>query len=440
MRTILAYPGNSCHAQNAALALLEAGALQTFLTSFRFDRNGALASMLRRAPFGFGEAIVRQLGRRAFDLLPGEKITTLPAWEILRTAAQVARVSPPVVDRIWDQMARRFDAEAARRFVPRTRAIVAFEYIALASFRRAQQEGVARILHLPSLDSRHFDELRRREVARWRELATPYDAYFESKFEERYERCCAERDLADVMIANSSLTAWSHVERGADPTRVFVAPLGGPEPIARVETARYDERRPLRVMFAGQFSIGKGAYYLISAWRKLAAGDRAELVVYGRRALPAPLLASLSDDVQLQGAVTRDVLFAAYERADVLVFPTLSDGFGMVVAEALAHGLPVITTDQAGAADLIGPDNGRIIPAADADALCEALQWCLDNRRRLVEMRFHALETARRNRWTAYRRRLIANVDLGLRNRGYSPTFDRPDSTGEFPPRPLVRS
>ena len=105
------------------------------------------------------------------------------------------------------------------------------------------------------------------------------------------------------------------------------------------------------------------------------------------------------------------------------MFPTLSDGFGLVVAEAMAHGLPVITTDQAGAADLVTPDNGLIVPAADPRALADALQWCLDNRDRLQAMRFHALETARRRQWPDFRRDLIAALEKGLRRAGYSPAF-----------------
>jgi glycosyltransferase involved in cell wall biosynthesis len=117
------------------------------------------------------------------------------------------------------------------------------------------------------------------------------------------------------------------------------------------------------------------------------------------------------------------VLFEAYQAADVLVFPSLSDGFGMVVTEAMAHGLPVVTTDQAGAADLVTPDNGLVVPAADPVALARALQWCLDNRGRLHAMRFHALETARRRQWHHFRRDFIAALDKGLRRAGYSPEF-----------------
>src|SRR5205807_1893133 len=105
----------------------------------------------------------------------------------------------------------------------------------------------------------------------------------------------------------------------------------------------------------------------------------------------------------IMGSVPQVELFAAFERSDVLVFPTLADGFGMVVTEAFSRGLPVITTDQAGASDLVEHGrNGLIIPAGDSAALVEALQWCLDNRKPLYQMRSYALETARRWQWPDY--------------------------------------
>jgi glycosyltransferase involved in cell wall biosynthesis len=170
------------------------------------------------------------------------------------------------------------------------------------------------------------------------------------------------------------------------------------------------------------FSLGKGAL-LVEAWRLLRAGDNAQLHVYGQPQLSARLRASAAEGLVFHGSVPKPVLFDAYRSADVLVFPTLSDGFGMVVAEAMAHGLPVITTHQAGAADLVSPDNGLVVPAADAQALAHALRWCLDNRDRLHAMRLHALETARCRQWPDFRRDLIAALEKGLRRAGYRPAF-----------------
>jgi glycosyltransferase involved in cell wall biosynthesis len=117
-------------------------------------------------------------------------------------------------------------------------------------------------------------------------------------------------------------------------------------------------------------------------------------------------------------------LFAALDRADVLVFPTLSDGFGMVVTEAFSRGLPVITTNQAGASDLLDHGrNGLIIEAGDSAAIAGALKWCLDNRAALAAMREPALETAKGWQWSDYRRALIEAVATGLKGAGYAPLF-----------------
>ena len=146
--------------------------------------------------------------------------------------------------------------------------------------------------------------------------------------------------------------------------------------------------------------------------------------VYGSIGLPERVLRPVPEGLELMGSVPQVDLFAAFERADVLVFPTLADGFGLVVTEAFSRGLPVITTDKAGASDLVEHGrNGLIIPAADSAALAEALRWCLDNRKALYQMRFHALETARRWQWPDYRRLLIAKITEGLRRAGYAAEF-----------------
>jgi glycosyltransferase involved in cell wall biosynthesis len=424
VRTVFAYPGNMADAQNAALALAEAGVLQAFVTTFAYRPDDVLATLLRRllsAPTA--KHLSQTLARRSLDSVPPHLVHSHPMWEVLRAAAAKAGAGPVLVDRIWDRMCYSFDALVARRYVPHAQAVQAFEYTALAAFERAKVEGIGRILHLPSLDSSEFRAIERREKDEWPELRAPSDAYFDRIFARRYERRRREITLADVIITNSSLTARSHIAAGADPAKVFAVPLAAPPPVDEIANDNSAAKRPLTLMWAGPLSLRKGAHYLLEAWRLLRAGDKASLQVYGLPQLPARLCAALPGSVVLHGSVPRPVLFEAYRSADVLVFPTLSDGFGMVVTEAMAHGLPVITTDRAGAADLLTPDNGVIVPAADARALADSLQWCLDNRERLHAMRYRALEAARRRQWPDYRRALIAALEAGLRRAGYCPAF-----------------
>lgn len=408
-------------AQNAGLALAEAGVLDAFVTSFAWRREGRLARAVGQLPAGIADRALRQLGRRSIEAIDHRLVHAYPFWELVRTAAN--RAGPLWGDRAWDRLSHSFDALVARRYVPRTQAVHAFEYTALRTFERARDSGVARILHLPSLDSRRFEEIQAREKERWPELRGPHDAYFDARFESRYHRRRREIALADVIVTNSSLTARSHIEAGAPAERVVAVPLAAPRTIEQVRETAGAAGRPLVAIWAGSFSLGKGAHYALDAWQALGAGGNARLEVYGRVCVPERVLAHAGAQVRFHGSVPQVALFEAYERADVLVLPTLSDGFGLVVAEAMAHGLPVIATDQAGAADLVTADNGIIVPAGDARALAEALRWCLDNRTRLAEMRHHALSTARGRQWSDYRRELIGALDGALSRAGYKPQY-----------------
>jgi glycosyltransferase involved in cell wall biosynthesis len=425
VKTVVAFPGNMAHAQHAARAMAEVDCLTAYVTTLAFRPDGRLASLLKRSRSEAAERIRRQLARRSIDQVPANLVHSHPIWEILRSAAQKAGAGPVVVDALWDRLSYNFDALVARRYVSNAQCIQSFEYTALASFERAKDEGVAAVLHLPSLDGAQFREIERRERNEWKELAGADDGYFDRKFPRRQERRLREIALADMLIANSFLTARSHIAAGVDPAKIFIVGLGGPPAIAEIRIDPNGRRKALRVIVAGPFSLRKGGHYLLKAWQILNAGSSAVLDVYGRLDLPERVLAGGTDWIVFHGSVSQSTLFNAFETADVLVFPTLSDGFGMVVAEAMAHGLPVITTDQAGAADWVTPENGIVVPAANAHALADALRWCLDNRDRLQEMRAPALQTAQRRQWSDFRKNLIDVLEVGLRAKGYSVQFQR---------------
>lgn len=423
MRTIFSFPGNMADAQMNARALYEASALVAYVTTFSWQEKGRFARVIKKAPKILYESILKNLERRSIKQIDSSFLRTHPQWEIARTLAARLPCGLVLSDFVWDHSSQDFDRWVARRWVSQAEAIEAYEYTALSSFRRGKNDGIARILHVVSLDNEHAEELTRRERDAWPEMAGRYTRYFDSKFARRLERRREEIALADVIIANSSLTARSHILAGADPKKVFAVPLGAPRPVdgATIEADR--TKKPLVALWAGNFSIGKGAHYAMRAWQMLNAGNAAKFEVYGQLALPSQFLVGLSDTISFHGSVPQAELFKAYRNADVLVFPTLMDGFGMVVTEALAHGVPVITTEQAGAAELITPENGLIVPTANPKALADALRWCLDNRRHLAEMRHAALETARRRQWSDYRRDLIAALDQGTRYAGYRPSY-----------------
>lgn len=426
MKATVSFPGVLIDAQQAALAYHEQHALSEFVTTIKLARGNLFERLGNELQGRIGDRLQKELSRRYISTIPLEQVASRCAGlELLRTASARYIANPVISDFLWDRQSHRFDRQVAQRHLSGLDIIHAFEYTALYTFERAGELGIARVLAMPSTSSRKFEEMKLQEIERFPELKSSHDGYFAQRFQMRQERRDAEIALADLIVANSEVTRQSHISDGVSPERIVAVPLAAPPPVPALGRQASDTAKPLSVIWAGSLIIRKGAHYFLDAWRALKAGDRAQARVYGTNGLPERVLNPKPINFQLMGSVSQSELFAAFEHADVLVFPTLADGFGLVITEALSRGLPVITTDRAGASSLIQHGkNGLIVPAADSLALTNALQWCLDNRDVLYQMRLSALETARNWQWTDYRRALLTKVREGLRRAGYSVEFD----------------
>jgi glycosyltransferase involved in cell wall biosynthesis len=251
-------------------------------------------------------------------------------------------------------------------------------------------------------------ELLASEVGAFPELQTAHHRRSLQLEAGRADRRRREWNLADVVIVASRFTRDSFARRGRDVSRVRVVPLGAPPPCSgdpgsspTTGTSR------LSLIWAGTFSIRKGAHHLLAAWRNGRLGRHATLRIYGSVALPDRVLQPLPEGIEFMGPVPRSQLMEAYGTADALVFPTLCDGFGMVATEAWSRGLPVITTDRAGCADLLRPgENGLLVRAGDPLHLQEVLADCAARPDQLRAMRASALETAASWQWADYRAEL----------------------------------
>ena len=328
---------------------------------------------------------------------------------------------PRIADFVWEHEILSFDRGVAKRGLENATGIYGYEYSALASFQEAERRGLARIYEVPSPEHDFAENLIQHEIEQFPELDDGRRKYFLARQARRTERRRQEWTFADIVIANSTFTRDSYAAAGLDVGKVHVVPLGAPPARQRSGEGGSSEGELLRVLWAGSFSVLKGAHYLLSAWKQIASENAATLDIYGAVLLPDRLLRGIPASISFFSTIPNVELFDQYQRADVLVFPTLCDGFGMVVTEAFAHGLPVITTKRAGASDLVRHrENGLIVHAGDAQALAEALEWCLKNRSELKAMRRLARETAMSWQWSHYRLALSHHVREGLKEVGYA--------------------
>jgi glycosyltransferase involved in cell wall biosynthesis len=397
----------SKHMQNVALALFENGALGAFYTGFVDNYGSAYAKTVRSAIKRTLPALDRGLSRRKITLLPDEVIHKSWSWEVLRSVAQKARAGACIEDWLWEKSEERLDAICSRLI--RGRAFDAFlgvEHGALGTIRAARESGKKSVITFLSPHHAFREKWVDAEYKAFPELLTPSAQRLLHLGIQRDRRRDEEAKLADIIRTNSSLTSASLADAGFDPGKMVTVPPGGPHAIS--EEAIAPERPGIpRFIYAGPVSVRKGAHYLIKAWKLLKPRNRAELHFYGTVLLPKRCLEDLGGDVLFHGTVPQDELFSAFREGCALVFPTLCDGFGMVACEAMAQGLPVITTKNAGARDAVREgENGFVVPVRDERMLAERMEWFMQNRKELPRMRRAALAGARERTWERFRTHL----------------------------------
>ena len=395
--------------QQAARALHEAGQLDRFVTTVRDDPSSAVQRLAAAAARLAGRDLAARFRRRAVTEVPFDKVETHPWGELLRLAVGALDRDGRPTDFVWEHAEVDFDRRVARGLHASLTGVYGYEHSSRFTFERARSLGIKVAYEVPAPERRFMQRIVNAEMDRFPELRTAYHRYTAKREDRRIARRLAEWHCADVVIAASAFTKRSFSSVGLDVGKVEIVPLGAPVPAPRDQALRTGEATgaPLTFLWAGTFGIAKGAHYLLEAWRDGGFGRHARLKVFGTVALPDRVLRPLPDGVELGGSISRAELMAHYGSSDALIFPTLSDGWGMVVTEAWSRGLPVIMTDCAGAADLLrNGENGLLIRAADPRAIAESLDWCLAHPGELRAMRGAALATAQNWQWSDYRRRL----------------------------------
>ncbi len=347
---------------------------------------------------------------------PGE---APPAWMPAKIAQRLKKVSIPATLRrhaLWPHPAARaaamlgkrrggnddvhrifhaFDYWVARQLSSlKPDIVVGFENSAFHTFQAARRLGIRCVLDAPSLHHRAAD-------AMLGTRQTPLRL-------EINRRKGVEVDLADTVITCSSLAAQSYLDHGTPEQKLRPMLLGAElSGTSRANTDRADSVP--RFIYAGGLIPRKSIDLILEAFESLhAQGHRFELLFVGG----CQNTDWLDRIARLPGAsyrpqLAQSALFAEFEKADCLLLPSRFDSFGMVVAEAMAHGVPALVSTMTGAREIIErhPGSGWITePSAPAIESC--VKQLLTNPASLASARTHALTASREFTWSAYRERI----------------------------------
>lgn len=404
----LAHPTGNPNVRQAALALSEIGYLHEIITTIAYNQEGIVSQTLQFLPEKLRHYLNKEFQRRSWISPPGTSMRTHPWREFTRLILAKSGIQEKLgLDYFGsvNWLYYTFDQHIASNHLNGLDAIYAYEDGAATSFEVAKQKGILCLYDLPIPFYRFNREIQAQEAQSFPDLASALPATQEPTW--KLERKEKEIVLADHIFVASSITKRSLLKVGIKEEKVSVIPYGAPTEYF------YPQSKPdqiFRALFVGSLTPRKGIHYLLQAWQKLKL-PQSELLLVGSNPLPKNWFAPYENLVRYVSCVPHYSLKTYYNSASVFVFPSLVEGFGLVLLEAMACGIPIITTPNTGGPDVITNGvEGFIIPIRDVEALQEKLEWCYKHPQELAEMGKAARKKAEQLTWKRYRCELSSKV------------------------------
>lgn len=385
---LLSHPTGNQNVREALAAFDDAGLLAEFWTTLSWNPDGLVHRFLPRS-------LQDLLGRRSYRKTLRDRTHTLPLREMGRLLGNLFTM---------DAVSAGLDSKVSQRIRQAQKPfkfIYAYEDSALKTFEAAEQKGISRVYDLPIGYWRAGQQIFAEEKEREPEWAITLTGIRDSA--DKLARKDAELQLANRIVVASSFTRRT-LESSPAKARIDIIPYGAPSAISS-HIVRPHPR--LRVLFVGSLGQRKGLSYLIKACELMK--NTVELTLLGRKAAAdcRPLNAATQQHRWVPTLDHAGVLREMHQH-DVLVFPSLFEGFGLVVLESMAQATPVITTENTCGPDVIedGVD-GFIVPTRSAEAIAEKLDALAADPERLMAMKAAARRKAELHPWAIYRRRLV---------------------------------
>ena len=270
--------------------------------------------------------------------------------------------------------------------------IFAYSYAALELFRYAKNREWRIILGQIDPGYLH-DKIVIDEHSKYPDYQSNWQAAPPEYWTNWQEEC----SLADRIVVNSPWSSQALQQAGIPASKIAIIPLVYTPPETSRDFVRsypsvFSRERPLRVLFLGKVSLAKGIAPLLEA-AKLLHNQPIEFWLVGSQSIAKPQENKGRNRIHWISSVPRSATGKYYQEADVFIFPTLSDGFGLTQLEAQAWKLPIIASRFCGEVVYDGV-NGLILPEVTGVAIALALEFCLNNPQSLQNFSSAATHTS----------------------------------------------
>ena len=378
MKVIISHPTGNVNVRNAVKTFDERNSLFCFITALNI-------SIKKNFLFFLPKFILKELNRRSYKGYTTKIITTASffEWKRLITLKFFKWfIRSDDID-ILNKKIDFFTSRHIQNNKNKVNAIYAYADGALDSFKEAKKHSIKCIYEYPAP---HYN---------FNEVRLPI---------EKRKRQDLELKLADMIIVPSSWAAKSFSHFSEYKSKIYTVPYGFPEKVNVNRNNWYNGKKPLKILYAGALSYRKGIPFLIKALNKIP-NNLFDMTFLGSGIYENRLKKKFPNSKFINSCPHEDVL-KIMRKNDVFVFPSLSDGFGLVISEAMSQGMAVIATKNTALKDIYNGSNSILIPAKDENKIYKSILFLMKNSNKVKEIGLSALKYSKKNSWKKYRKKL----------------------------------
>lgn len=391
------------HSFRTAAALKKSGVLFKYITSV-YDKEHSLTSLLKR--FLKGDNLTRA-NTRSCDELDNTDVVQFCELESLILLFLYRVDKRKIIYNKWNNfIIGRFNKKVAKYAIKHNvDAVIMYDTLAYKTFKILKRKAphIKRVLDMSAPAFSYMDNVFNIEQRKNNNYSDALKKEMASSlYSKSLKRSIEEISLTQYFLVASKFSEHSLISSGIEQSKILMCPYGIDSEVYLYDVKKINSIRKLRCIFIGTVTQKKGAFYLLETIKNIDC-NKYSFKIVGTYDSDSKYYNDYKEICEFLGHVTKDRVVDYCRESDIMIFPSLADGFGLSALEAMSCGLPVICTSNSGISDLIIDGfNGFVIKPGSEKEIQEKLIWFDNNRDKLEIMSKNARDTALKCTWDKY--------------------------------------
>lgn len=412
-KIIVAHPGRQ-HSFRVAEALEKNGMLYKYVTTV-YDKDSSFLMKLVKKILRGDE--LNRARRRKMKYVPEEKILQFYEFEGLLLLL-IRRIDKKrnLTMRLEKHISIGFQKKLANYIIKNSVGVViSYDCNSSILFEILKEKApkVIRIIDDAHPNRNYLYKIYNEKMEASKEFVKTYEAcgyLLDKKVADTFGN---ESKKADLHIVASKFSQKSVEYNGFNNDRIILAPYGVNNTAFKPLNKVFNKK--LKVLFVGEINQRKGIAQILEAAKELKDYDiEFNLVGLGKE-YHSELYKPFEKYVNFCGRVSFEDLQKYYGTSHIFIFPSMGEGFGLVLLEALSAGLPIIASKNCGGPDIIREGyNGYTIEAGDTKQLIDKIMWFYNNMEKLPEMQKNAIQSVTNKTWDTYEKKLVNGLKMKI--------------------------